>query len=112
MKKYADFKASKINPVDINKKGFEFLEKMQGHWVGKTDLMGNYFDCFLDYRVISASHVHGIFEGASMGNLFTSFFVTDFKGKRTIMVRIGGLLNGIYRTGYFVLDTARNTRKG
>ena len=86
---------------------------MQGHWLGKMDLMGNHFDWFaLDYRAISASHVHGIFEGGTMGNLFTSFFVTNFNGKRTIMARNGGILNGIYRTSYFVLDTVKETRKG
>ncbi|MCM8531527.1 MAG: hypothetical protein NE330_10235 [Lentisphaeraceae bacterium] len=113
MKKYADFKAPKINPIDISKQGFEFLEKMQGHWVGTMDLMGNHFEWFtLDYRAIAPSHVHGIFEGGTMGNLFTSFFVTDFKGKRTLMARNGGILNGIYRTSYFVLDTVKKTSKG
>jgi hypothetical protein len=40
-----------------------------------------------------------------MGNLFNSFFVTKYKDTQTIMARNGGLLNGIYRTSYFVLDS-------
>lgn len=94
-----------ITPVDINEEGFDLLEKMQGHWVGSIDIMSDHYDWFaFDYRAIGPSHVHGIFEGGSMGNLFTGFFVTEFNGKRTIMARNGGLLNGIYRTSYFVLD--------
>lgn len=97
-----------ITPTDINIKGFDFLEKMQGHWVGKNRVIADNYNWFaFDYRAISPSHVHGIFEGGSMGNLFTSFFVTDFKGTRTIMARNGGLLNGIYRTSYFVMDSTR-----
>jgi len=103
--KYVDFKPPVITPVDINKQGFELLEKTQGHWVGTMNLMGQKFDWMaFDFRAIAPSHVHGIFEGGTIGNLFTSFFVTEFNGKRTIMARNGGLLNGIYRTSYFVLD--------
>jgi len=94
-----------ITPIDINVKGFDLLEKMQGHWVGSMDIMSDHYDWFaFDYRAIGPAHVHGIFEGGTMGNLFTSFFVTDYKGTRTIMARNGGLLNGIYRTSYFLLD--------
>jgi hypothetical protein len=96
---------NKVNPIDINIEGFEFLDKMQGHWVGKNEVLSWKYDWFaFDYRAVSSSHVFGIFEGGTMGNLFTSFFVTDYMGKRTIMARNGGLLNGIYRTSYFVLD--------
>ena len=78
---------------------------MPGHWVGKMKLMGKPIDWFaFDYRPISPSHIHGIFEGGSMGNLFTSFFVADYKGTKTIMARNGGILSGFYRTSYFVLD--------
>ena len=105
VKEYLAFKPPVITPVDINKRGFNFLAKMQGHWVGSMNLMGQDFSWFaFDYRAIAPSHVHGIFEGGTVGNLFTSFFVTDFKGKRTIMARNGGLLNGLYRTSYFVLS--------
>jgi len=99
------FKPKKIVPVDINKKGFDLLAKLQGHWVGSMNLMGQEFDWMaFDYRAIAPSHIHGMFEGGTIGNLFTSFFVTDFNGQRTIMARNGGILNGIYRTSYFVLD--------
>ena len=102
------FTPPKITPVDINRKGFEMLEYLQGHWVGSMNLMGQEFEWWaFDFRPISPSHIHGIFEGGTIGNLFTSFFVTEFKGKRTIMARNGGLLNGIYRTSYFVLDEVK-----
>ena len=94
-----------VTPININEIGFDFLEKMQGHWVGINRVITDDFPWFAwDYRSISKSHVQGIHEGGSMGNLFTSFFVTNYKNKRTIMARNGGLLNGIYRTSYFVLD--------
>lgn len=94
-----------VIPVDINQEGFDFLGKMQGHWVGNNRVIADDYPWFAwDYRSISTSHIHGIHEGGTLGNLFTSFFVTNYKGKRTIMARNGGLLNGIYRTSYFVLD--------
>lgn len=96
----------KVIPVNINDKGLDLLENMQGHWVGRNQVMAWDFEWFaFDYRAISPSHTFGIFEGGTMGNLFTSFFVTDYKNTRTIMARNGGLLNGIYRTSYFVLDS-------
>lgn len=112
---YGEFVPPTITPVDINEKGFDLLENMQGHWVGSMNLMGQDFDWMaFDFRAIAPSHVHGIFEGGTIGNLFTSFFVTNFNGKRTIMARNGGILNGIYRTSYFVLDKAeeRENRMG
>lgn len=102
-----------VNPININEKGFNFLEKMQGQWVGKNRVIANDYDWFAwDYRAISPSQTHGIFEGGSMGNLFTDFFVTDFKNTRTIMARNGGLLNGIYRTSYFVMDSVKTDTDG
>lgn len=101
--------ATKIIPFDINSDGFDFLEKMQGHWVGTNRVIADDYPWFAwDYRAISKSHIHGIHEGGTLGNLFTSFFVTNYNGKRTIMARNGGLLNGIYRTSYFVLDKVEN----
>lgn len=98
-----------VVPVDINRDGFDFLEKMQGHWIGINRVIADDYPWFgWDYRAISKSHIQGIHEGGSMGNLFTSFFVTNYKNKRTIMARNGGLLNGIYRTSYFVLDKVEN----
>lgn len=96
---------TEVVPVDITKDGFDFLEKMQGHWVGTNRVIADDYPWFAwDYRAISKSHIHGIHEGGSLGNLMTSFFVTNYKNKRTIMARNGGLLSGIYRTSYFVLD--------
>lgn len=101
--------SSQVIPIDINTEGFDFLEKMQGHWVGKNKVMTNDYPWFAwDYRAISSSHLHGIHEGGTLGNLFTSFFVTNYKGKRTIMARNGGVLNGIYRTSYFVMNEVKN----
>ncbi|MCE7996082.1 MAG: hypothetical protein HEP71_29150 [Roseivirga sp.] len=97
-----------VNPVDINIDGFDLLENMQGHWTGSMRIIADDLDWFaFDYRPVSSSHIFGIFEGGSAGDLLTSFFVTDFKDKRTIMARNGGLLNGLYRTSYFVLDSIR-----
>jgi len=97
---------SEVTPLDINTKGFDFMESIQGHWVGVNRVIADDYPWFaFDYRAISSNHVHGIFEGGTFGNLFTTFFVTDFKDTRTIMARNGGVLNGIYRTSYFVLDS-------
>ena len=105
------FEPKPITPVDVNVDGFELLENMQGHWVGSMNLMGQDFDWWaFDFRPIAPSHVHGIFEGGTIGNLFTSFFVTELAGKRTIMARNGGILNGIYRTSYFVLEAVKRGR--
>ncbi len=102
------FKPPTIVPVDVNTQGFEMLEYMQGHWVGSMNLLGVDYDWMaFDYRPIAPSHIHGIFEGGAMGNLFTSFFVANFKGNKTLMARNGGMLNGIYRTSYFVLDQVK-----
>lgn len=99
-----------VVPWNINSDGFDLLEKMQGHWIGQNRVIATDYDWFsFDYRPISASHVHGIFEGGTMGDLLTSFFVTDFKNTRTIMARNGGVLNGIYRTSYFVLDSVNSS---
>ncbi len=99
------FNPPTIKPIDINFEGFEFMKLMQGHWIGKMNIMGQKYSWFaFDYRAISPTHVHGIYEGGTIGNLFTMFFVTNFKGVKTIMARNGGILNGIYRTSYFVLN--------
>ncbi len=97
-----------VIPSDINIDGFDFLDKMQGHWVGRNLVIADDYPWFaFDYRAISPSHIHGIHENGTNGNLLTSFFVTDYKNTRTIMARNGGLLNGIYRTSYFVMDSIR-----
>ncbi|MEM6470580.1 MAG: c-type cytochrome domain-containing protein, partial [Planctomycetota bacterium] len=96
---HRSFVAPKIVPVDVTRQGFELLRHLKGHWVGSMELMGQEFEWWaFDFRPISPSHIHGLFEGGTIGNLFTSFFVADFSGKKTIVARNGGLLNGIYRT--------------
>ncbi len=96
---------STMRPIEIDEDVLIFFDLMQGHWVGNIQIMGQKYNWFaFDYRPISSSHIHGIFEGGTMGNLFTSFFIAKFEGKTTIMARNGGILNGIYRTSYFVLD--------
>ncbi|RNC80697.1 MAG: hypothetical protein ED559_02505 [Phycisphaera sp.] len=92
-------------PFDVSERGFEFLDRMQGQWIGSMNLMGQDMPWFaFDYRAIGPAHVHGIFEGGTMGNLMTSFFYARFRGVDTLIARNGGILNGIYRTSYFVLD--------
>lgn len=106
---------SVVVPVDINSNplGFQFLEKMQGHWQGPNQVMAWEWDWFgYDFRGISPSHLFGIYEGGSIGNLFNSYFVSEFEGTQTIMVRNGGVLNGIYRTSYFVMDSVRSDVNG
>jgi len=110
--KYEEFTPPVITPYDITDEGTEFLERMQGHWVGDMNLMGTKYDWMaFDYRPISPSHVHGIFEGGTIGNLMTSFFIADFKGTQTIMAKNGGILNGIYRFSYFILEDVRERGK-
>lgn len=102
-------RVTEVKPIDITLDGFDFLEKMQGHWTGINRVIADDYPWFaFDYRAISPSHIHGIHEGGTQGNLLTSFFVTDYKDTRTIMARNGGLLNGIYRTSYFVMDSISN----
>ncbi len=106
------FLESSITPINLDKEGFEFFDLMPAHWVGDLTIMGQHYEWFsFDYRPISPSHVHGIFEGGSMGNLFTSFFIANFNGTKTIIARNGGVLNGTYRTSYFILDKVSNSKK-
>lgn len=88
-------------------KGFSLLSDISGHWVGSNETAFGFFDWFaFDYRPISASHVHSIYEGATNQNIITSFFVADFEGKQQVMARNGGWLGNQYRATYFVLDEA------
>ncbi|PCE64788.1 hypothetical protein [Sediminicola luteus] len=98
---------AQVDVVDIEEKGGNLLEKLQGQWLGINSVAGIEYNWFVwDYRAIAPSQLHGIHEGGSMGNLFNTFYIADFKGKKTIMARNGGVLNGIYRSSYFVMDRA------
>jgi len=85
--------------------GFSILDNLSGHWVGSNDTAFGFFDWFaFDFRPISASHVHSIYEGATNQNIITSVFIADFEGRQQIMARNGGWLGNQYRATYFVLD--------
>ena len=104
---HAAFEAPDLQAVNIEEEGFEFFEKIQGHWVGKIFLLGQNIPWFaFDFRAIHTAQVHGLFEGGSMGNLFNTFFVAEYRGVKTIMLRNGGILGGTYRSSYFVLTKA------
>lgn len=99
---------SAVVPINLDERpeAFDFLTQMQGLWIGSNKVLSWEWPWFaFDYRPIAPSHVFGIFEGGSMGNLFTSFFMANYKGIPTLMARNGGVLSGIYRTSYFVLDS-------
>ncbi len=87
--------------------GFELLDDIKGHWVGTNETAFGNFDWFaFDFRPISASHVHSIYEGATQQNIITSVFVADHEGSMQIMARNGGWLGNQYRATYYVLDRA------
>ena len=93
------------NETDIL--GFELLNDLKGHWIGSNETAFGTFDWFaFDFRPISPSHLHSIYEGASLQNIITSIFVADFEGEQRIMARNGGWLGPQYRATYFVLDRA------
>lgn len=94
-----------LTPNDI--KGYQLLTDLTGHWVGENETaFGNYNWFAFDFRPISASHVHSIYEGSTNENIITSVFIADFEGKQQIMARNGGWLGNQYRATYFVLDIA------
>ena len=95
---------------DTDMLGFELLNDLKGHWIGTNDTAFGSFDWFaFDFRPISSSHLHSIYEGASLQNIITSIFVADFEGEQKIMARNGGWLGPQYRATYFVLDQAEIT---
>lgn len=88
-------------------KGYQLLSNLTGHWVGENQTaFGNYDWFAFDFRPISASHLHSIYEGGTNQNIITSVFIADFEGKKQIMARNGGWLGNQYRATYFVLDMA------
>lgn len=87
--------------------GFNLLNEISGHWVGKNETAFGVYDWFaFDFRPISSSHIHSIYEGASAMNIINSFFVAEYDGKHQIMARNGGWLGSQYRATYFLLDKA------
>ncbi len=96
------------SPTNIE--GYGLLSKLTGHWVGSNETAFGDYDWFaFDFRPISASHVHSIYEGGTNQNIITSVFIADFEGKQQIMARNGGWLGNQYRATYFVLDRAEET---
>lgn len=86
-------------------KGYELLTDLSGHWIGTNKTSFGFYDWFsFDFRPISASHLHSIYEGGTNQNIITSIFIADFEGKKQIMARNGGWLGNQYRATYFVLD--------
>lgn len=96
-----------VNDADI--KGYQLLTDLEGHWVGSNETAFGNFDWFsFDFRPISSSHLHSIYEGGTNQNIITSIFIADFEGKQQIMARNGGWLGDQYRATYFVLDIAND----
>ena len=90
--------------------GFNLLSEASGHWIGTNETAYGFYNWFtFDFRPISASHVHSIYEGATAQNILTSFFIADFEGKQQVMARNGGWLGPQYRATYFVLDQANES---
>lgn len=89
--------------------GFEILNDLSGHWVGQNETVFGFYEWFaFDFRPISASHVHSIYEGSTNQNIITSVFLADFNDSQQIMARNGGWLGNQYRATYFLLDRAEN----
>jgi len=87
--------------------GFELLTDISGHWVGTNQTVYGFYDWFaFDFRPISASHIHSIYEGGTAQNIINSFFVAEYDGELQIMGRNGGWLGPQYRATYFMLDKA------
>jgi len=91
--------------------GFNLLSEVSGHWVGKNETAFGDYDWFaFDFRPISSSHIHSIYEGGTAQNIISSFFVAKYDGKNQIMARNGGWLGSQYRATYFLLDKAEESQ--
>ena len=87
--------------------GYQLLSDLNGHWIGSNQTPFGDFDWFaFDFRPISPSHIHSIYEGGTNSNIINSVFIADFEGRQQIMARNGGWLSSVYRASYFVLDQA------
>lgn len=107
------FSCTDENPENESSiQGFELLSELNGHWVGKNDTAFGTFDWFaFDFRPISKSHVHSIYEGGTNQNIITSVFVADYNGRKHIMARNGGWLGNQYRATYYILDSRSSTNE-
>ena len=93
-------------PTNSSIEGFDFLNQVSGHWIGTNETVYGTYPWFaFDFRPISASHVHSIYEGATNQNIINAFFVADYNGKKQLMGRNGGWLGPQYRATYFILDS-------
>ncbi len=93
--------------------GFELLEDISGLWSGLNNTSFGTFDNFIfDFRPISASHVHSIYESGFNSNIINSFFVAEHNGELQVMSRNGGWLGNQYRATYFVMDIAEDRTEG
>lgn len=96
--------------VETDIKGYNLLNDINGHWIGSNQTSFGFLDWFaFDFRPISASHTHSIYEGGTNQNIINSFFIADFEGKQQIMARNGGWLGPQYRATYYVLDSTSTT---
>lgn len=106
-------KETEPEPASEDILGYKLLSDITGHWIGENETSFGTYDWFsFDFRPISASHVHSIYEGAAQQNIITSIFIADHEGRKQIMARNGGWLYGQYRATYFVLDMAEETANG
>ena len=105
------YACSDPEPIETNGiLGFEILNDINGHWVGSNETPYGFFPWFaFDFRPISSSHSHSIYEGASNQNIINSVFLAEIGGEQKIMARNGGWLGSQYRATYFVLDIAEAT---
>lgn len=100
-------------PATDSIEGYELLNELNGHWVGTNETSFGFYDWFaFDFRPISASHSHSIYEGGTDQNIITSVFLADYEGKQQIMARNGGWLGTQYRATYFVLDQMQRNGEG
>ena len=103
-------KANMNNSDNIEVYGYQLLTDLKGHWIGSNETaFGNFAWFAFDFRPISVSHLHSIYEGGTNQNIITSIFIADFAGEQQIMARNGGWLGNQYRATYFVLDIAEDS---
>jgi len=87
--------------------GYDILNDLNGHWVGSNDTAFGFYDWFaFDFRPISESHCHSIYEGGTNQNIITSVFLAEYENEMKIMARNGGWLRNQYRATYYILDKA------